>query len=771
MASFLLPCIVASAPLIFMQQRGSQASLSAMRCSTSLARSTTTRLARLVCLQMLHGNLALDLLLIEALLQSQVMCGIGLTLRSECCPQCHTISRPCNAKADGDGDVSATIPVGNSNAGRAEIHYAMSAVLADRGPDLTNQQYNIDIKRCGHQQGSDGVVPSECTCSWRLSLLASVLHMRGEELTPQPHVMEDEDDLFVLCWNGEVYSYDFSSTGANNIAKVSLDEVAYDAAEEKERFRSDTIDVMKIISSAVRNVRALPADNNMENQSEHEAISKAMGHIRGEYAFICYHKAKNEERESLYFGRDPLGRRSLLVAGGWPIDDDPPLSQLVLTSTAFSIGGKTPPVKELEAGTVFRLDLSEAAVEMSSVRLSRPKPNVSPVEHDTSYADRLKKEGIAESLVKSSETFHALLDRAVRSRVVNAPKPGIGDANDCGAGAASVGVLFSGGIDSVVLAAMCENHVPPEQPIDLINVAFMSDKIKISSSPDRAAALLSFEEMKRRWPNRYWRFIAVDIPYDEVLKNEERICRLISPLDSTMDFNIATAFWFASRGQGVEICRESNGSNGVLDAAQEQSTAGAAPLLRFASSQKSEVESQTNERTQDQQSLVRHADDKSNPIHYTSKARVLLVGIGADEQLAGYGRHRSVFNKGGYEALRAELEMERKRIWTRNLGRDDRVVSDHGKEARFPFLDEDLVGFLQSLDVLDICDMDRPQGEGDKLILRLVAKKIGVQTCSSLVKRAIQFGSRIAKCSDVDRFGSSRKAQGNSQHRHSNAAS
>ena len=425
-------------------------------------------------------------------------------------------------------------------------------------------------------------------------------------------------------------------------------------------------------------------------------------------------------------------------------------------------------MNELEAGTVFRLDLSEDAVQMSSVRLSRPKPNVLLVEHDTSYADRLKEEGIAESLVKSSETFHSLLDRAVRRRVVNAPKPETDDANDGGAGAASVGILFSGGIDSVVLAAMCDNHVPPEQPIDLINVAFMSDKIKISSSPDRAAALLSFEEMKRRWPNRSWRFIAVDVPYDEVLKNEERICRLISPLDSTMDFNIATAFWFASRGQGIEIHGGSDSGGGVPDAVQEQSTAGAAPLLRFASSQSEVMEAQTL--APDKNNKEKHDDDDSFPIHYTSMARVLLVGIGADEQLAGYGRHRSVFNKGGYEALRTELEMERKRIWTRNLGRDDRVISDHGKEARFPFLDEDLVGFLQSLDVLDICDMDRPQGEGDKLILRLVAKKIGVQKCSNLVKRAIQFGSRIAKCSDVDRFGSSRKAQGNSQHRQSNNA-
>ena len=229
------------------------------------------------------------------------MCGIGLTLHSsDCCPRCHTISQQCYAKANGDGEVSSTILVGHSNADRDEIHCAMSAVLADRGPDLTNQKFDIDIKRRGQHLVGDGVVPSECSCSWRLSVLASVLHMRGEELTPQPHVMEDDDDLFVLCWNGEVYSYvyDFSSTDANNIAKVSLDEVAYDAAEETGHFRSDTMDVMKIISSAVRNARAPPADSNMENQSEHEAVSKAMGHIRGEYAFICYHKAKNEERES-----------------------------------------------------------------------------------------------------------------------------------------------------------------------------------------------------------------------------------------------------------------------------------------------------------------------------------------------------------------------------------------------------------------------------------------------------------------------------------------
>ena len=50
---------------------------------------------------------------------------------------------------------------------------------------------------------------------------------------------------------------------------------------------------------------------------------------------------------------------------------------------------------------------------------------------------------------------------------------------------------------------------------------------------------------------------------------------------------------------------------------------------------------------------------------YRSRAKVVLLGIGADEQLAGYGRHRSAFNAGGQEALARELAMDLGRLWTR----------------------------------------------------------------------------------------------------------
>lgn len=62
--------------------------------------------------------------------------------------------------------------------------------------------------------------------------------------------------------------------------------------------------------------------------------------------------------------------------------------------------------------------------------------------------------------------------------------------------------------------------------------------------------------------------------------------------------------------------------------------------------------------------------------------QVILTGIGADEQLAGYSRHRVRFQTHGLEGLNKEIAMELGRISSRNLGRDDRVIGDHGKEAR-----------------------------------------------------------------------------------------
>lgn len=66
------------------------------------------------------------------------------------------------------------------------------------------------------------------------------------------------------------------------------------------------------------------------------------------------------------------------------------------------------------------------------------------------------------------------------------------------------------------------------------------------------------------------------------------------------------------------------------------------------------------------------AESKSSPAalggpvqFFQSQARVVLLGIGADEQLAGYGRHRSTYKARGVTALQAELAMDLGRLWTR----------------------------------------------------------------------------------------------------------
>jgi asparagine synthetase B (glutamine-hydrolysing) len=73
-------------------------------------------------------------------------------------------------------------------------------------------------------------------------------------------------------------------------------------------------------------------------------------------------------------------------------------------------------------------------------------------------------------------------------------------------------------------------------------------------------------------------------------------------------------------------------------------------------------------------------------------------------------------------------------------------LSDHGKESRLPFLDEDLISFLNSIPIKYKCDMKQARGYGEKILLRKLAEeRLNLKFAASLQKRAIQFGSRVAK--------------------------
>ncbi|XP_076380488.1 asparagine synthetase domain-containing protein 1 isoform X4 [Megalopta genalis] len=208
--------------------------------------------------------------------------------------------------------------------------------------------------------------------------------------------------------------------------------------------------------------------------------------------------------------------------------------------------------------------------------------------------------------------------------------------------------------------------------------------------PDRKTGKQTFSELLNICPKRKWNFVEVNITQAELQQyRSSRICHLLYPLCTVLDESLGCAVWFASRAIGTL---------------------------------------------------------STSSCIYESPCRVLLLGMGADELFGGYMRHRTILKHKGWNALAEELSIELARISERNLGRDDRIVSDHGKQSRLPYLDEHVVEYVQQLKPWERCyPTDKmPSGLGDKLLLRLLAYKLGFQNTATFPKRAFQFGSRIA---------------------------
>jgi len=108
-------------------------------------------------------------------------------------------------------------------------------------------------------------------------------------------------------------------------------------------------------------------------------------------------------------------------------------------------------------------------------------------------------------------------------------------------------------------------------------------------------------------------------------------------------------------------------------------------------------------------------------------------------------------------------------MWARNLGRDDRLVADRGREPRHPFLDEGFMDAVLSTPLGLLTDPRRPPRRpggapeggpppGDKRILREALRLLGLPAAAAREKRAIQFGSRLARAANLRDFGSNRAA-------------
>ncbi|XP_048318236.1 uncharacterized protein LOC107429043 isoform X3 [Ziziphus jujuba] len=376
------------------------------------------------------------------------------------------------------------------------------------------------------------------------------------------------------------------------------------------------------------------------------SVVDVLSTLKGPWAIIYW----QDRTRTLWFGRDAFGRRSLLVH--WPTVEDP---RFLLSSVS--------PI---------------SSIEQSSAPIQASVP------------------------VAAESVLFALRESVRRRSSLHT----IFQADTCGVqkDLVPVAVLFSGGLDSMILAALLHECLDISYEIDLLNVSFDGQ-----TAPDRISARAGVKELKSIIPSRKWKLVEINSDLSTLTFETKHVMSLISPANTYMDLNIGIALWLAAGGDGWVY--EGHSSSNYCQR-----------------------------------------------IKYKSKARILLVGSGADEQCAGYGRHRTKFRQGSWVGLHEEMKLDMQRIWKRNLGRDDRCIADNGREARFPFLDEDVIKLLLDIPLWEVADLNQPSGAGDKKILREVAQLLGLYEAATLPKRAIQFGSRIARESNRKNFGSNRAA-------------
>jgi asparagine synthetase B (glutamine-hydrolysing) len=101
-----------------------------------------------------------------------------------------------------------------------------------------------------------------------LTFVSTVLSLRSHDVVSQPLI---DHHGSVLCWNGEAWSF-----------------------KEKDITGNDTDAVF----------------NKLNQANSHQDILSVFSDIRGPYACVYHHSNQNR----LYFGRDCLGRRSLVTA-------------------------------------------------------------------------------------------------------------------------------------------------------------------------------------------------------------------------------------------------------------------------------------------------------------------------------------------------------------------------------------------------------------------------------------------------------------------------
>lgn len=498
-----------------------------------------------------------------------------------------------------------------------------------------------------------------------LHTFSSVLLLR-QPFTRQPV----KTDRFVLQFNGELYNKECLDHG------------------------NDTALVLEILHREIH-----------VHDDARKAVHAMATSLEGEFAFVLSDLLEGYT----YFGRDPIGRRSLVY---YKSNDELYISSVCPPTEAREGFIECPP-------KVFRFH--HKTKELDSIEYE-PLPKMagySEVPMDTSLNDYVAQ-------------THAELAKSVRIRQ-HCIEP-LHDQADH-----SLAILFSGGLDCTLIAALvCENARIDDSHLnlDLLTVGFDNARTgkRASESPDRQLAIKSWFNLSRKYQSSKIRIklVEFDVSYHEWLAHREYVRSLMFPSATEMDLSIAIAFYFASQ-KGLGQCTEFVGPKSM-------------DYKEYMTQEKPNVTVDTQ---------------------YLLECKVLLSGLGADELFAGYTRHEAQFTslqpqsdsaiiEQCYNNLGMGLQEDLARIHHRNLGRDDRVIAAWGKEVRYPFLDTNFIRLVCDIPAnlkfrYDFCITRSKRGERQvlrpvrKYLLRELAASMGLVWVQHEPKRAIQFGAKLAK--------------------------
>jgi asparagine synthetase B (glutamine-hydrolysing) len=344
-----------------------------------------------------------------------------------------------------------------------------------------------------------------------------------------------------------------------------------------------------------------------------------------------------------------------------------------------------------------------------------------------------------------------------------------------------------GGVDSATLAAAVA-HLKFSSPITLVNCSFGRDP---DSKHDRISAKAAFAELQAIYPHAQFRLITRDVSDEEVLALQADPCFVanLKPAPRTvMHLNIGAALYFATRAACEDAARRSavaaaNGPHcSVQSAGHVEITvfSGLGPdetlsgYRRHANALRRETEASgplagwaamVHEARLDIERLWIRNNGRDGRVMAAAGRQVLLVdGICASPEVVGDPAPPSASPSHGATSPQPVFVDVAVTVAVPYL--DAEVVAVCDALAQVPYLaafPDVSAGSAPAadLDIETLRDISqtaadavhlptRPDVEpepvtlGDKYLLRVVSRALGLLTAPTLPKRAIQFGSNIS---------------------------